>query len=171
MKKRTDNREQRIDNGRKRIILFSVICSLFSLCGAAGAAKLCRKNAFAGVNSGAYSIANKIWAGGTGCGQTGFGNADGHKGSITDPAQLCGAGTRVVSGQMTCRPGTEWGYFGNDDINLTDASSGEVCWCRVTWPFASKWIPIITSKNGCKENCGIRCALQDYGLRTAFLGV
>ncbi|MDR1027316.1 MAG: hypothetical protein LBL46_02785, partial [Rickettsiales bacterium] len=41
IKKRTDNRQHRIEKIRKRIILFSVLYSLFSGVGVADAAKMC----------------------------------------------------------------------------------------------------------------------------------
>ncbi|MDR1027130.1 MAG: hypothetical protein LBL46_01805 [Rickettsiales bacterium] len=139
MKKRTDNREQRKENRRKRIILFSVICSLFSpLAPQAQAAKLCRlARGGASINSSRYYFNGTnggTWVAGNGCGDLDTGS--------DDPNVSCSQ--VFMKGETLCSETPASLVQNRSNIPTWDAPSttlGDNCWCRMTYPVKGYWVP------------------------------
>jgi hypothetical protein len=151
-----ENQKGEIMKLRKLLVILVVMTAATG----ANAAKLCRKNAFSGIDSVAYNNNIGIWAAGIGCGQNTYGVTTGNKTSVTNPADLCA--TWVISGVGLC-DSPDFTYLGKDDFTVGAVQNvqGGVCFCKTTWPFESHWIPIMVAReSGCAGNCLARCGLQ-----------
>ncbi|MDR1027710.1 MAG: hypothetical protein LBL46_04820 [Rickettsiales bacterium] len=106
----------------------------------------------------AYNESEKIWAAGVGCGESYFGNGNGSKTS-DDPSTFCT--TRYISGIAKYLYANISVY----DITMPDGAAnvagvpyaaGVVCWCKMTWPVAGKWIRhvVMEQSDSCARYCG-----------------
>ncbi|MDR1027642.1 MAG: hypothetical protein LBL46_04465 [Rickettsiales bacterium] len=132
-----------------------LIVALLVLPMAAPAAKLCKTR----LPSFAQNNSANVWAAGEGCGGQYTGDiasmtSTGEK-TGTDPAAFCtkryasgesAYGVMPIEGQIT-------GYPWSDEFLTTASASGSLCWCRMTWPYASKWTYVVSGYGACATFC------------------